>query len=158
MLFIKIHLLEAKNVHLYSSTVQFYIKINHLASKANFENFVRWMDGKTHVCFTYHTVRTSCACSCPLFHVWKVHSSTMTYKSAPVIKRKTFIRQISNFSIHHFPTLGIELNWYTYTQFNRFYVFTSLCLVRPYPPLPEMKSFSFCFGANFNSRLEFLPH
>lgn len=157
MLFIKSHLLEAKNVHLYSSAVQFSIKINHLASKANFENFVRWMDGKTQVYFTY-TVRTSCACSCPFFHVWKVHSSTMTYKSAWVIKRKTLIRQINNFSMSHFPTLGIELNWSTCTQFNRFYVFTSVCLVRPYPSLPEMKSFSFCFGANFNSRLGFLAH
>lgn len=34
--------LEGRDAHLCPSAAQFSIKINHLASKANFESFVRW--------------------------------------------------------------------------------------------------------------------
>ena len=62
-----------------------------------------------------------------LFPCLKSLHSTTTYKSAWVIKRKTIIRQISNFSISHFPALGIELNWSTCTQCTcRFYVFINI--------------------------------
>lgn len=150
------YLLEVKNIHLYPSTVQLSTKISHLASKAYFENVIRWLDCKTQVRFSYHTLRTPCACSCLFFHVWKVHSSTITCKGAGKTREIHLLELsitfwLAIFQIWVFSLIGLHV-----PSLTDFYVFTSRCLVRPYPPLTEKKSFSFCSDANLNSRLRFL--